>query len=248
MTDIRFDIRFRFANVESSPLKTPMCWKKMILILPLLVLFVFSSACTDEPENPPFTELLSRVEAVLHSDEREAYFALHYDDLLREGQIGFPEDYIALSGAEKAEEWKASLDTAADYEATLLLAGKGASAELQKMVESSIPAGFSSNGITFAELSCLEEGGTAWLCFGLSAGDAGFPSGTPALKVNGAPLPCERLLLGLGTPDLNPAGLGVFRAEWPEGSPSGTSRIELSIGAAIFVCDCDWDAQLCRLS
>lgn len=148
MTDIRFDIRFRFANVESSPLKTPMCWKKMILILPLLVLFVFSSACTDEPENPPFTELLSRVEAVLHSDEREAYFALHYGDLLSAGQIGFPEDYLALSGAEKAEEWKASLDTAADYEATLLLAGKGASAELQKMVESSIPAGFSSNGIT----------------------------------------------------------------------------------------------------
>ena len=244
------DMRFSLTNVESSPIKTPMCWKRMILIIPLLVLFTSLSACTDGPENMPFAELLSRVEGVLRvpSDEREAYFALHYDDLLRAGQIGFPEDYLALSGAEKAEEWKASLNTAADYEATMLLAKRGASAELQKMVESSIPAGFFSNGITFAELACLEEGGTAWLCFGLSAGDAGFPSGTPALKVNGVPLPCERLLLGLGTPDLNPAGLGVFRAEWPEGSPSGTSRIELSIGEAIFVCDCDWDAQLCRLS
>ena len=221
--------------------------RKWAFLLPLVLLLC---ACAVSPKNTPFAELSSRVEAVLHTpaDERKAYFALHYDDLLRAGQVAFPEEYSALSGAEKAEEWAASLDTASDYEATLLAINQGDATRLKEMEENSTPAMFSNHGITLAELACLEEGGTAWLSFGLSAGDASLPSEAPSLKVNGIPLPCERLLLGLGTPDLNPAELGIFRAEWPKGNPSGTSRIELRIGEAVFAFECDWDAQLCKLS
>ena len=106
--------------------------RKWAFLLPLVLLLC---ACAVSPKNTPFAELSSRVEAVLHTpaDERKAYFALHYGDLLRAGQIAFPEEYSTLSGAEKAEEWAASLDTASDYEATLLAINKGDAKRLKEM-------------------------------------------------------------------------------------------------------------------
>ena len=66
--------------------------RKWAFLLPLVLLLC---ACAVSPKNTPFAELSSRVEAVLHTpaDERKAYFALHYDDLLRAGQVAFPEEY-----------------------------------------------------------------------------------------------------------------------------------------------------------
>ena len=79
-----------------------------ISAIALLLALLALSACADAPAKTPFAALASRVEVVLHTPaaEREAYFALHYDDLLIAEQVVFPEDYLSLSGAEKAMLWR----------------------------------------------------------------------------------------------------------------------------------------------